>query len=86
MDILKLKILTPDKTVYQNEVGYVKVRTLNGDIGILPRHISYAGLIDGGETAVKEQNGNTVRFKCGEGVIHVSSGYVLIAVKYADYI
>ena len=35
---LTVQIVTPDGLVYDHHASYVSVRTLDGEMGILPRH------------------------------------------------
>ena len=37
---LLLEIITPEKVIYKDEVDEVVVPTVNGEIAILPNHIS----------------------------------------------
>lgn len=53
IDELILKIITPNKIIYQGEISYIKVRTTVGDIGILSNHTSYVGLINDGMVVTK---------------------------------
>lgn len=48
MSTFKLKVVTPDKEVYNDEVHQIIVRTSSGDVGILSGHSDYiAPLITG---------------------------------------
>ena len=38
---IHLKIVTPDAMVYEGDVDSVVVRTVEGEVCILPRHIDY---------------------------------------------
>jgi len=42
---LRLQVMTPDKTIFDEEVGFVLLRTSKGDMGVLPGHEPYAALL-----------------------------------------
>lgn len=83
IDELILKIITPNKIIYQGEISYIKVRTTVGDIGILSNHTSYVGLINDGMVVIKDLNENKKKFICGNGIIKAKNNIVLIAVTTA---
>jgi F-type H+-transporting ATPase subunit epsilon len=66
--MLKLKIVTPQKTLIETEVDSVSLPTPLGEITILPHHIPYASILSSGE----------IRFKTGRKIefIAISSGFV----------
>ena len=47
-DSFNLRILTPAGTQYQGAVSSVKLVTADGEIGILPGHVKYVGLLGTG--------------------------------------
>lgn len=49
---LKLEIVTPEGNVYSEEIDYVVLPTLNGEVGILPGHIPLLTMINPGELKV----------------------------------
>lgn len=83
IDELILKIMTPNKIIYQGEISYIKVRTTVGDIGILSNHTSYVGLINDGMVVIKDLNENKKQFICENGSIKAKNNIVLIAVTTA---
>lgn len=38
-DVMKLEVITPDRRFYEGEVTMVELTTINGNIGIYPKHI-----------------------------------------------
>ena len=47
-----LKAVTPEGLVFEKPVTFVKLRTENGDIGILAKHINFISPIGAGEMVV----------------------------------
>lgn len=56
--MLKLKIVTPEKTVYQNEVFQISVPTTEGEVTILPHHIPLISVLKAGEMRFKDASGD----------------------------
>lgn len=89
MAMFHLQIVTPDRQVFDGDAERVIVRTVNGDVCILARHIDYASPLGIGEARVTDANGNTRRAACSGGLISVSGGEVRIMAttfEWADEI
>lgn len=52
MSSFHLQIVTPDGEFFDGPAERVKVRTINGDVAILDRHIPYVTALGTGEAAV----------------------------------
>lgn len=68
-----MTIVTPDAMVYEGDVDSVVVRTVDGEVCILPRHIDYLAALGTGETRINA-DGHTRKAECSGGVIHVTGG------------
>lgn len=79
---LTLSILTPQSQVYSGEADEVIVPTLNGEIGILPNHVSLLTQILPGELRVKN-SGKTNYFAIMGGYIEVGNNTVNVLGDYA---
>ncbi len=53
MSSFKLTIVCPDGCLYDGEADFIKLRTTDGDVGILAHHVKYAAAIGMGECAVQ---------------------------------
>ncbi len=72
MHTFKLKILTPDKKLFEGEVLSFTVPTQTGEITVLKDHAPLITLISIGEIKVKVKNGEE-KFLVQGGVIDVKS-------------
>ena len=89
MAVYHLQIVTPDRMVFDGQAERLIVRTVNGDVCILARHIDYAAPLGIGVAYVTDEAGNTRAAACSGGLLNVSGGEVrLIAttVEWADEI
>ena len=78
-----LQIVTPDRMVYDGEAEKIIVRTVNGDVCILPHHIDYAVPLAIGEARVTDGQGNTRLAACNNGMLSVHGNEVrVVAVTF----
>ena len=73
-----LQIVTPDRKIFDGEAEKIIVRTVNGDVCILARHIDYAAPLGVGEARVTDAEGITRTAACSGGMIGVSAGEVRV--------
>ena len=74
MAVFHLQIVTPDRMVYDGDAERVILRTANGDVCILARHIDYAAPLGIGEARVTDAQGHTRSAACSGGLLSVSNG------------
>ena len=78
-----LQVVTPDGLAFEGEAEKLSVRTQEGIIGILPRHIDYVAPLGMGEAVITEPEGKTHRAACIGGMVAVQGGKVrLVATTF----
>lgn len=78
-----LQVVTPDGLAFEGEAEKLSVRTQDGIIGILPRHIDYVAPLGMGEAVITEPEGRERRAACIGGMVAVHSGKVrLVATTF----
>jgi len=84
---LKLEIVTPQATVFSNDVDLVTLPTADGEIGIYPQHVRLITQLVPGEIIVSK-DGTDTYLAVGEGLVDVNATQVSIltdmAVRAAD--
>ena len=83
-----LKIVTPDGLIYDGQAEELLVRTINGDVGILARHMNYVAPLGMGR-AVIVSGGQRRTAACIGGMVSVSKGEVTLVpttFEWADAI
>jgi F-type H+-transporting ATPase subunit epsilon len=69
---LKLKIITPERSVYEDEVFEVVVPTKAGEVTILPDHMPLVSVVKTGELRIrKEGQPEPVPFAISKGILQV---------------
>ena len=79
---LNLQIITPEGTVYSEEVEMVGLRSAEGQIGILPNHIRLMTQMVPGEMMVRK-GGQTKFLAVGEELVQVTHDRVAILTDMA---
>ena len=79
---LNLQIVTPEGTVYSEDVEMVGLRGVDGQIGILPHHIRLMTQMLPGEMMVRK-NGQDQFLAVGEGLVEVTGESVAILTDMA---
>ncbi len=75
MSTFPLTIVTPDGLLFEGEAERLRVRTIEGDVCILARHIDYATALGMGEAAVTI-DGKVRCAACMGGLLSVTGGKV----------
>ena len=81
-DTLKLEIVTPDATVYSEDVQMVTLPALEGQIGVLPHHVPLLTQVIPGEMIVRK-DGRETFLAVGEGLVLVTGDRVSIVTDMA---
>lgn len=81
---LKVEVVSRASVVWTGEAKYLRARTVNGDIGIMPGHIpTMALLAEDGELLIESVTGEKKVTRLHEGFLTVSNDRVTIAAKHA---
>ncbi|WP_346844552.1 F0F1 ATP synthase subunit epsilon [uncultured Rothia sp.] len=81
---LNVEVVSREKVVWVGEAKYLRARTLDGDIGVMPGHIpTMALLAEDGEMVIEPVSGEKIVTRLQEGFLTVSNDKVIIAAKHA---
>ena len=78
-----VEVLTPEGSVFDEEVGMVSTRTEVGSIGILARMQPLLGMLVPTELRLYRSDTDIVTYAQGEGYVQVSADGVLVLVEEA---
>lgn len=81
-ETLKLEIVTPDGTVYSEDVDMVTLPGVEGQMGIYPRHVPLMSQMVPGEIIVRK-DGRDYFLAVGEGLIEVTGQHVALLTDMA---
>ena len=81
-ETLRLEIVTPDAIVYSEDVEMVTLPSVEGELGILPQHVSLMTQLVPGEMIVR-RGGHDEFLAVGEGLVEVTGKRVSILTDMA---
>ncbi len=82
---LSVKVFTPEGTVHDGRVRMVIAPSVEGEIGILPRHMPVVALLKPGETRLRIDDGDDVLLATTAGYMSVEDDNVVILVEQAEH-
>ncbi len=80
---IKFKIVTPEKTVYEDTVDQVTLPTQDGEITVLPNHIPLISVLTSGELVAKK-GGEEIAMAVSGGMIEVQKNEITILADTAE--
>lgn len=80
---IKLKIITPEKTILEEMVDSVTIPTTLGEIGVFPNHIPLVAALASGDIVAKN-NGEEIPMAVSGGFIEVKENEVAILADFAE--
>jgi len=85
--VLRLEIVTPDQKIYSDDVDYVVIPGIEGELGVLPQHVPLMTQLVPGELWVRKGS-EEIRLAVGEGFVEIGADKVAVltdmAVKESD--
>jgi F-type H+-transporting ATPase subunit epsilon len=79
---LQVRVVTPDKPIFEGAADFVVVPAHDGELGILPRHARLLASLGVGELRIT-QGGTLQRFFLEAGFVQVAAGNVTILCERA---
>jgi F-type H+-transporting ATPase subunit epsilon len=78
-----VEVLTPEGSVFDDEVEMVSTKTTAGSIGVLANHAPVLAMLDPTELRLHRTESDVVRFAQSEGYMQVADNRVLLLVEEA---
>ena len=82
MATFKIKVVTYEEKVLEQEAEFVLVRTTEGGMGILPNHSPFIAGLSTGEMKIR-LNGKEEKYFVSEGLLEISNNVVTIIATEA---
>jgi len=79
---LKLEIVTPDGTIYSEEVEMVTLPGVEGQLGVYPQHVALMTQMVPGEISVRKDS-RDYYLAVGEGLIEILGDHVAVLTDLA---
>jgi F-type H+-transporting ATPase subunit epsilon len=82
---MKLKIITPAKTVFEGEVNEVYLPGVNGEFGVLPDHAEMISTLGTGICRFTKVTGDAEKLIVSQGACHIANNEVRVVTHFAEY-
>jgi F-type H+-transporting ATPase subunit epsilon len=80
---IKFKIVTPEKTVYEDSIDQLTLPTMEGEITVLPNHIPIISVLAPGELVAKK-DGEEVAMAVSGGMVEVRKNEITVLADTAE--
>ncbi len=81
--VLSLRVVSPEKVVFQGEAAALVAPAWDGKVGILPGHAPFLTLVGRGKLVVDLPGGGSETFWVAGGVLKVLANEVTVLSEYA---
>jgi len=82
-DPLKVRVVSPERIVFEGEASAVVAPAWDGQVGILPNHAPMLALVGQGVLSVERPGGGSDAFHVAGGVLKVERNQVTVLTEYA---
>jgi len=83
MASLSVRVVSPQKVVFEGEASALVAPAWNGQVGVLPGHAPMLSLLGAGELSVDRPGGGSDTFHVAGGVLKVERDTVTLLTEYA---
>ena len=80
---LRVRVVSPDRVVFEGEAASVVAPAWDGQVGILPSHAPMLALLGSGELSIDRAGGGSDSFHVAGGVLKVERNQVTVLTEYA---
>lgn len=80
---IKFKIVTPERTVYKEEIDQATLPVADGEVTILPNHQSYIGALKAGDIMIKK-DGESSDIVVSGGFVEFNGNNLIVLADTAE--
>lgn len=84
MAVLEVAMVSTQRNVWEGEASLVILRTLDGEVGIMPGHSPMMGMLADGPILIRPTEGEDLRAYIHEGFATVDSNRVIILAEWLE--
>jgi F-type H+-transporting ATPase subunit epsilon len=81
--VLQVRVVSPEKIVFEGEAAALVVPAWDGMVGILPGHAPFLALVGVGPLTVEQRGGGSETFHVAGGALKVLANKVTVLTEYA---
>jgi len=83
MASLNVRVVSPERIVFEGEAAAVVAPAWDGQVGVLPGHAPMLALVGVGELSVDRPGGGSASYYVAGGVLKVERDVVTVLTEYA---
>lgn len=83
--LFELKIVTPDRTLYEGNVTMVELNTTEGQIGVYAEHTPVAMVLSPGVARIHEEDGTVKEAALHTGFLEIGKKSVMVLAEIAEW-
>ena len=83
---MTVQIVTPDGLIYDHHAAFVSVKTIDGELGILPRHINTIAVLEVDQVKVRrvDDDKHIDWIAVNDGIIEIADNVITIVADSAE--
>lgn len=85
MNFFKLKMLTPEKILFEGNVSSLKVMLSDGGLEILASHLPSISFLSSGECRIKLEDGSQKTFISDDGIMNIERSKVTLSSDFLEW-
>lgn len=82
---MKLKVVSPEKTLYDDEVNEMVIETKSGQITVFPNHQAMVTILVPGEILIRK-DGEETPFVISGGILEVASNQAIVLADTVEHV
>lgn len=85
MATMKLKVVSPEKILFEDDVTEMVIETKSGQITVMPHHQAMLTILKAGEVLIRKEKEETPLVISG-GILEVASNQVIVLADTAEHV
>lgn len=82
---MTIKIMAPDRTFYEGEASFIEFNTIEGILGIYPKHIPMTVVVSPGVLKIVEENGTEKKAALHSGFAEILGDSIKILAESVEW-
>lgn len=82
---IAVEFVSPERIIFESQATQIIVRTSDGEIGFLPGHVPFVGVLAAAEARVHDADGSTIhRFAVHRGFVEIANDHCTVLSDVAE--
>lgn len=81
---MKVKLITPDKNIFEGEAISVKLPGAKGSFEVLENHAAIISILDTGELRIRTNEQQDLLYQVDSGLVEVAHNQVMVLVETVE--